>query len=381
MTKLQFSNIQQEGNGMIFGRPNQIAPDPPPPPRGRVFPDDFPANEVRNARESAERLRQLLIRMQRQREEIEEREKELQALIRKRDRDDEDSSRNRLSRAAGMIFGRPAPVEPVPVEPVPVIPAVVPVGQDQLPVIPAVEPRPRGILRQPAQFMDDDDDDGNEQVIIANNNEEVEDVDDVVQNGDGLLTRDAGVLPPSVQKLLNSVGSETINKITVWRQPISVNQALKNMGLKLPYDNIFHLAVNLNGKYNLQKNEYIKFTTGKPEGEKLELNVGTPMTFDELFLKTKNRVGAEKFTEYDAETNNCQVFVTNILKTLGSFTPEANKFVNQDAEKIFKSLGGPFAKFITGVAVKASQIVNKIQEGGEEQNVHNFYYPKCKLQF
>lgn len=214
---------------------------------------------------------------------------------------------------------------------------------------------------------DDDDDDGGKD-----------------QNGDGLLTRDPGVLPPSVQKLLNSVGSETINKITVWRQPISVNQALKNMGLKLPYDNIFHLAVNLNGKYNLQKNEYIKFTTGKPEGEKLELNVGTPMTFDELFLKTKNRVGAEKFTEYDATDNNCQIFITNILKTLGSFTPEANKFVNQDAEKIFKSLGGPFAKFITGLAVKASQVVNKIQEGGEGEYkfpLHNNYLPLVQISF
>jgi hypothetical protein len=189
--------------------------------------------------------------------------------------------------------------------------------------------------------------------------------DDIIQDGDGFLTRDPGVLPPSVQKLLNKVGSETINKIVVWRQPISVNQALKNLGLKLPYDNIFHLAVNLNGKYNLQKNEYIKFTEGKPEGEKLELAVGKPMTFDELFLKTKNRVGAEKFTEYDAVDNNCQIFVSNILKTLGSFTPEANKFVNQDAEKIFKAVGGPFAKFITKLAVKGSQIVNRIQEGGE----------------
>lgn len=182
--------------------------------------------------------------------------------------------------------------------------------------------------------------------------------------GDGVFTRDPGVLPPSVQKLLNEVGSETIDKITIWRKPISVNQALKNFGLKLPYDNIFHLALNLNGKYNLQKNEYIKFTKGGPEGEKLELKVGNPMTFDELILKTKNRVGANKFTEYDATDNNCQVFVSELLKTLGSFTTEANQFVNQDAEKIFKSLGGPFAKFFTKVAVTASQVVNKLQEGG-----------------
>jgi len=187
--------------------------------------------------------------------------------------------------------------------------------------------------------------------------------------GEGIFTRDPGLLPPSVQKLLNKIGNETINKIVVWRQPISVNQALKNMGLKLPYDKIFHLAVNLNGKYNLQKNEYIKFTEGKPEGEKLEIPVGNPMTFDELFLKTKNRVGAENFTEYDAETNSCQTFVSNILKTLRSFTPETDKFVNQDAEKIFKSLGGPFAKFITKLAVKGSQIINKIQEGGADDYI------------
>ena len=204
--------------------------------------------------------------------------------------------------------------------------------------------------------------------------------EDKNQNGDGLLTRDPGVLPPSVQKLLNKVGSETINKITVWRKPISVNQSLKNLGLKLPYDNIFHLAVNLNGKYNLEKNEYIKFVTGSPDGEKLVIPVAKPMTFDELFLKTKNRMGAEKFTEYEATNNNCQTFITNILKTLDSFTPEANKFINQDAEKIFKSLGGPFAKFLTGVAVKASQIVNKIQEGGETNiQEHNFYLPLVQI--
>lgn len=196
-----------------------------------------------------------------------------------------------------------------------------------------------------------------------------------IQDGDGFFTRDPGVLPPSVQKLLNKAGNETINKIVIWRQPISVNQALKNFGLKLPYDNIFHLAMNLNGKYNLQKNEYIKFTEGKAEGEKLEVAVGNPMTFDELFLKTKNRIGPENFTEYDATTRNCQKFVSEMLKTLGSFTPEADKFVNQDPEKIFKALGGPFAKFITKLAVKASQVVNKIQEGGGDDDYDDFVRP------
>jgi hypothetical protein len=67
--------------------------------------------------------------------------------------------------------------------------------------------------------------------------------------GNGFFFRDVGKLPPSARKLLEQVGDEKINSITLFRKPISLSSFAKFVGaLKgTPYDKLFHLGMVIYG--------------------------------------------------------------------------------------------------------------------------------------
>jgi hypothetical protein len=234
-------------------------------------------------------------------------------------------------------------------------------------------------------------------------------------HGTGLLARDVGTLPPSTRKLLEQDKDKPIKRLTIFRKPIDVNSLLKILkSAKLvdyAYDDLFHLGVNIgydmtSEDVNLEKTEYIKLYKGKLPSKATEtLDVPIPQnyvsgrqvrgqkavnpkftTIGELFEKVRKQMG-EKFTEYDVVSNNCQTFITNILKALDLDTPENLKFVNQDVESVVKSLGGPFAEAIAGLAVSVKQAQNRLQEGegcgcGEDDKLelYNFNLPRCRIQ-
>jgi len=234
--------------------------------------------------------------------------------------------------------------------------------------------------------------------------------------GSGLITREIGTLPPSTRKLLEQDKDKPIKRLTIFRKPIDVNSLLKILkSAKLvdyAYDNLFHLGVNIgydmtSEDVNLEKTEYIKFYKGKLPSKATEtLDVPIPQnyvsgrpqrgqkpinvkftTIGELFEKLRKQMGPN-WTEYDVIKNNCQNFVTAILKALDLDTPENLKFVNQDVESVIKSVGGPLAETLAGVAVSAKQAQNVLQEGqgcmygegDDDIQMYNFNLPRCKIQ-
>jgi hypothetical protein len=193
--------------------------------------------------------------------------------------------------------------------------------------------------------------------------------DDIInQNGEGIFLREKGLEPPSFRKLLKEVGDEVITKLTVWREPISVNKLIKFFKINTGYDDLFHLALNINNKYNLDKQAVLTFTRGKPKGETLQIGIPANTTIKELIDKTKARMGPEKYSSYSSKTNNCQLFLLNVLEANSILTDEARKFIEQDTETIFKGLP-KYAPVISDLLTGAQAVINRLQEGeGQSSN-------------
>jgi hypothetical protein len=201
----------------------------------------------------------------------------------------------------------------------------------------------------------------------------------MLQDGTGTFVREPGLEPPKFRKLLEEVGNEKITKLTLWRQPISVNSILKFLKLNKSYDDIFHLAVNINEKYNLDKQSVLTFERGKPKGETLEIPVNKDITIDELIQKTKKRMGNEAYSSYSIR-NNCQQFLLNVLSANGLLTSEARKFIEQDVEKILQDLPA-YSEVVANFFTKAQSIVNRLQEGEGASKIYNYQLHEAKCKF
>jgi hypothetical protein len=213
------------------------------------------------------------------------------------------------------------------------------------------------------------------------------------QEGEGVFFRDPGRLPPSARKLLEQVGNEPITSIEIVRTPLSsfTRGFLNLISLgqfdkisRKSYDQIFHLSLWINNKYNLEKNEVIAFNQKNPKEAKSELksvsNIPQGLTFNQLFDNTLKRMGPEKFSSYDAESNNCQDFLLNIFQAnnIGDQTDIA--FIKQDTKEIFEKLP-EFSKVLGKAATNLGAIFNRLMQGeGEPKSLKELSLEKVREQ-
>jgi hypothetical protein len=192
------------------------------------------------------------------------------------------------------------------------------------------------------------------------------------------------------QRTYNSIKDIPISKIAIVRSPvkstivnvlnvISLGQ-LKTITDKLGYDKLWHLALKLtlnNGKsYRVEKNQNIsiKSYSDYPKTEIFVLSgPKKQVTLGSMMNASLKKEGATRFYEYDAFKNNCQMFVTSLLRSSGLLIPPAAKFISQDSAAIAKGIPGyvaPAAKALTSFAAKADKLVQKMfgikifKEGG-----------------
>jgi hypothetical protein len=110
-----------------------------------------------------------------------------------------------------------------------------------------------------------------------------------------------------------------------------------------PYDELFHLAMLVqtnNKKFLLEKIERVNVTSsiGNPEGLEIlsvPLNSKEISVFD-LINNTLEQMGKNKFLDYDPVSNNCQVFLMNVLDANGLLNESNKNWVKQDTEILFK---------------------------------------------
>jgi len=212
----------------------------------------------------------------------------------------------------------------------------------------------------------------------------------VLKNRNLLLQlRNPELDPPSVRKFMSMHRNDPIHSLQVMRRPIqsTVKKMLNFISLgslqratdELNYDDLFHLGLIVNGKYILDKRDVIHAEPYRktPQDEIMDIYLNpNAITIGEFWDNTRNYMGDVNFTSYNPANNNCQVFVSSMLKANGLMTSELNKFINQDAIKIFEKMPSFVDKFAGFVSGKLAPSFNLLMEG---EGVPKKKYPRDAL--
>lgn len=213
------------------------------------------------------------------------------------------------------------------------------------------------------------------------------------QTGDGIFTREPTINPPPVRKILQSIGNEKVESLQLVRTPLSkISRFLLNIATfgqlesklkETAIDDLFHLSLFINGKYVLEKNEVIKLTRNanevKDNSQTLVVPVSSNLTINEMIENTRLQMGSN-YAPYDAVTNNCSVFISNVLSANGLMTDNAETFLNQKTIELFQkfpSISEKIVKFATDIGAS----VDKALYGEGQQYIHNFGLHRCTLKF
>ena len=184
-------------------------------------------------------------------------------------------------------------------------------------------------------------------------------------------------LPPSVRKVLKDFGNVEISHITLARNPLSAAVKLgmnaislgdfEKKAKKLPYDRLFHLfaviALKNNKQIRLEKNEVIQMKVGKGTRKNSEVklvNINKKITLNTLMENTKKYMGS-KFLPYSGVDNNCQDFLTAVMKANQLGDESHIKFIKQNTSSIFKK--NPIFAKLTNLVTDIGARINVLQEG------------------
>jgi hypothetical protein len=131
---------------------------------------------------------------------------------------------------------------------------------------------------------------------------------------------------------------------------------------KLSIDNFFHLAIVVNGKYIIEKNETTNYRPySKASGEEdMEVPLKGSMTINDLIKNGSKGHEKQFWGEYSPLGNNCQAFIKGLLSRNGLNSPSINAFVMQDMESVIKELPSytsHVGKTITDIASVLNRIV------------------------
>lgn len=188
--------------------------------------------------------------------------------------------------------------------------------------------------------------------------------------------------PPAARQVLAQYGDAQVKSILVRREPIQsmINKALNVITLgqwnkargEMPYDSLFHLSMvatvetpmGMTVPIVVEKNEVINISTDYKSSGKMEfvnIPVIQPITFKEMMDRAQERAGAE-FFKYQAFTNNCQMFIDNILDANGLNTPQIKAFVLQDVDTLLKKLPS-YVSPLSTIATNIAGLANVVRFG------------------
>jgi hypothetical protein len=184
---------------------------------------------------------------------------------------------------------------------------------------------------------------------------------------------------PQDREFLEKYGNCPITFMSIYRRPIPqyINLILSAISFgkfdelknEQGMDKLFHLYLLVQFKLitgelrlcKIEKNEVITITPLiVPPDEKDANNFSVfyhrgSITINQLLNNSRKFMGEKRFFEYDAFTNNCQVFILSIFEAnkLLALNPKAKFFIYQNVEKIKSGLDSyvsKFANFTTDLA-------------------------------
>lgn len=195
--------------------------------------------------------------------------------------------------------------------------------------------------------------------------------------------RDVGSqYPPQVKNLLLQYGKQQVVNVKLCKEVVSSNLEFLMKALtgkntweeakkKYGFDKFYHLfmiATLDNGQQlHIEKNEIIRVSPApRPCPDALDLgSPSTPITLNELMERTKQTVGDGNFFTYDPFKNNCQSFISYLLKTMSLWNDTSSKFVYQDIQGLVSELPSytnPIAKGLTSVGAFLNTAYQKTKD-------------------
>ena len=208
------------------------------------------------------------------------------------------------------------------------------------------------------------------------------------KKGSGFFTRDAGRYPPQVRSILSKIGDDHITSITLVKTPLDMVaksfSSVISLGKfskisKKYYDDIYHVSMWINGKYNLEKLSVVSLTENNPiQTNSLTLDIqlsNNNLTFNKLLENTRNYMGNENFSNYDPETNNCQVFLLGVLNGNSIGNQFDRTWIKQDTQEIFDQMPS-FSKTLGRLGTKLGAVGNRLMYG---ENIHHGFFHSNEL--
>lgn len=180
---------------------------------------------------------------------------------------------------------------------------------------------------------------------------------------------------PSAKKMLNQIGNLPVVKMTLRRDPIGkwINRAFNLITLgkweeaknKMDIDKLFHTSLEFTVKkgnsthdYIVEKNEVIQISKPRPKSKDTEtLHINTTGLSLAHMLNGAKRILGNNFFTYDPFRNNCQDFISAILKSNGLATKERMDWLKQPVLSILEQMPSythTVARFITDLGAKAN---------------------------
>jgi hypothetical protein len=202
-------------------------------------------------------------------------------------------------------------------------------------------------------------------------------------------------LPNNVKATLKKYGDQPITGLTIGRTPVPkyIGEALNVVSLgewkkkfaSKPYDTLYHLFLIIRtsgGQFLIEKNERINTSTTIPKNAETSVVSGNfgGLTPNIILEKTKALMG-DQFLSYSAFNNNCQHFISSILKSNQLGSPADYAFVKQDTESLFENSPQTrkFADTLTDLGARVSKITGRgrgrPRKGGVTQKVAEILNP------
>ena len=194
--------------------------------------------------------------------------------------------------------------------------------------------------------------------------------------------------PPQVRNIISRYGKDRVIDIQLCKEVVSQNtefllkalagsQTWEDAKKKYGFDKFYHLfmiATLDNGvRLHIEKNEVMRISDQpRPCTDALSMgSVNLPLSV--LLDRTRQRMGDNRFFTYDPLGNNCQNFISELLKTMNMYNNTARDFVYQDIEGLRSELPG-YTKFLAKGLTDVGAFVNTayqktkdyIENGGEE---------------
>jgi len=195
----------------------------------------------------------------------------------------------------------------------------------------------------------------------------------VIRNPTSALT----VEPKQVKDMLVKYGDNIVRTINVCRVPISsmVQLALNAITLgkfkkemvNNGYDKMFHLyaLLTLNNGVVLitERNQRVVLKVASNSQKKAK-DIMTVVCNKPLNQLINNAVKLEgsAIWKYDPINNNCQRYISSLLKASGLFNESLNTFINQKADKLLEGKSHSLSTGITNIA----NIAENLARGGNE---------------